>query len=691
MRENKSNSQQFSFSSGILDDPMQARQDLKQYFSGAKQLRNVICHPLGGVTLRGGLKTYAEIPEAATGAKLGKFEINTKLGFLCLYTDKNIRIYQNQEVKQNIESPYSGEHVRELDLNQSMDTTIITSEFYQMKKLVYTGNESAWDFADIELESPPQGTFPDTPGGKNSIQRLKFSSAAANNSFRLKLEGYKTASIIWSGDVNVNAARIKEVLGNLEILNKETGGVSVTPVNGEYDVEFIGTDGKKAWEDIIISIEEASDQCRVYTKCIQEGEPPKEPLWSVTRGWPFSSAHYQGRCIYGGCTAKSNFICGSMTTQPFTFRTTDEALDDEAITITADAEGNAHVSRVFGLEKLFVMTDKGVFVVPESPITPQNAYTVQHTDIPCAKIRPVAIDGDVVYVTQTNDGINQSVASVTYNYENEKYRTDDLALLAYSVMRKPVAMDVRRGTKRNNATYLFVVNADGSLAILNTKKSQELNGWTISDTLDGKFLDVCVVNDTPFFIVERQILGQTRYFIEYWDDDARFDLSVEFSSEKPKTLWSDEKLAFYEGLTVGIYADGLSYGEEKVENGCIILDFPASHLEVGLPFEWEIETMPVVSEQTSDGTLIGNRHRLPKVTLRVENSAGITLGKQKLSSRYFGRNNNLNHDNILMNGTYTARQLGYYGGNRDALGTIKLHGSSLQPLTLLSITAEVVQ
>lgn len=687
--ENKIPVQQFTFSSGILDKPMEARQDMKTYFSGASQLLNVACMPLGGVTLRGGLKSYMEIPEMAAGEKLSRFEVDSQNGYLLLSTDKKLRIIKDAEVKSSFDTSYSGADVRNLDFNQSLDTIIITSEKYKTKTLVFS-NETSWAFSDANFTHPPQVTFPDTAGGRNEKQRLKFSSASANNSFRLKLEGYRTASIIWSGDANTNAARIKQVINDLEIIDKQNGGVNVTPSNGEYDVEFIGTDGKKRWEDIIISIEEASDQCRVYTKCVQEGQPPLESLWSDKRGWPFSSCYYQGRCVFGGCQAKNNILAISQATQAFSFRQTDEMLDDEACILTADGEGNSHVYRVMGMEKLFAFTDKGIFVVPESPITPATSYTTQHTDIPCAPIRPVAIDGDIIYVTQSNDGVNLSVASISYNYETEKYKTDDLALLAYSVMRSPVAIDVRRSTRRNNATYLYVVNEDGTLAVLNTKKSQELNGWTICNTKNGWFRDVCVINDKAFFVVEREILGERRWFLEFWDDDARLDLSVTLSSDTAKSVWTDESLHTYDGLTVGVYADGLAYGEVVVENSTIELDFPVSEIEVGVPFDWDVTTLPVVAELT-DGTLIGNRHRLPKVTLRLQNSAGITIGKQKICNRFFGKNNIFNKDNAVINGTVTVRQLGYCGGNRDDLGRIKLTGTSLQPLTLLSITAEVIQ
>lgn len=685
----KAASQQCSFSSGMLDSSVEARQDIKQYYAGAREARNVVCLPLGGVTLRGGLRRVYEIPDPGDGVRICGFEISPVKGFLNLFTNQKVRIFLNDTITKELETPYSAADLKELDFNPSQDTMIITSKKYRHKKLLHKASDSDWSLEDIVLTNPPQMTFDDTSGGVNEIQRLKLTSFAAGNSFRLKLEGERTKSVFWNNSTTVIAQGIRDALNGLENIDGTSGGVTVRVVNNnEFDVEFVGTDGKKDWEDIIISIEDAGDQARVYTKCVTEGKPPLEDLWSEARGWAASSCHYQGRCIFGGCAALPNQINGSMTNDQFCFRNTKEMLDDEAISFPADAENTITIYRIFALEKLFIFTNRGVFVVPESPLTPK-AYAVKHTDTACANIRPVEIDGAVVYVTQSRGGVNQTIGSVIYNYENEKYQTDDLALLSYSLLREPVAIDVRRSSLQNNATYLFVVNSDGTLAVLNSKRSQDLNGWTICDTPNGKFRDVAVVNDAAYFVVERVIDGKTRWFIEEYDDNLRFDLAETLETDTPQTIWDNEKLSFYNGMDVGVYADGLSYGIVSVENGKIELNYPASKIEFGLPFDWAVETMPVVAE-LSDGTVIGHRHRILNTTLRLKDSAGIFINGLQICNRYFGRDA-WDKSEVLINGTKKINLLGWCGGNLDKLGTVRCSGTSLQPVTILSITMEVVQ
>lgn len=686
-QQNKAAFQQYSFSAGMLDDTLEARFDVKQYYSGAREISNMVCQPMGGVTARGALRRRWEFPEIANGFRLAKFEVSSEKGFIALFLDKKIVILDD-DFKMEIASPYAGCDLNDLDLNQSLDTMIITSDKYETQSLVRKGSDRDWGLEKTSFRLPPQDTFEDTEGGVNAIQSLKFDGAAGGNSFRLTLHGYQTKSIVL-GSAADNITRIAEALNELEILDGENGGVQVSFVNNEYRVEFVGTDGKQKWKDIIIKIEDASTSCRVITKCIQEGKPPLEDVWSAKRGWLVSSCQHRGRMVIGGTKGRPNNFYLSMPNQSdICFRMTDEGLDDEGISAAVDADGNCVIHRVFSSDKLFIMTNKGVFAVTESIVTPNNTVPEKQTDVPCAKIRPVELNGTVVYITQTKTGIPQSVGSITYSDDEKKYKTRDLAKLSYSLMRSPYSFDVCKASLDKNATYLFVVNKDGTLAVLNTD-DEELDGWTLCNTRNGDFLAVSVINDAPFFATKRFIDGKTRYFIEEWDNKANLDLSVELISEEPKKVWNNEELGFYNGLTVGIYADDLAYGEVEIIDGSIELNYQAKKIEIGIPFDWAVETMPIVAE-LSDGTLIGNRHRFGKVTVRFKDSAGILINGQEICNRYFGRDA-WDKKEVLLNGTYTVRLLGWYGGNNDKVSTIRCSGTSLQPVTILSITAEVIQ
>lgn len=679
---------QYSYTAGQLDRSMIARPDIEHYLKGALELTNVVLQPTGGFTLRGGLVRDFEITDGANGIRLGCFEVSPEVGLLTLFTEEKLKIYNGTELVGDVNTPYAGNDLEDLDINQKMDTMIITSKFYPFKELLRQGSDTSWAFNTIALTKEPKYTFPDTTGGRNDVQQIVFTNFQNNDTIRISLDGFRTVSIAFSTSPTTTASRIKDALNGLECLDAVNGGVIVT-VNSDtnYQVEFVGTDGKQDKPDMIAAIEwQASTNEKVTVKPITEGEPPLEPLWSATRGYPYSSCHFQGRLYFGGSYAVPYEVNGSMTNNPYNFRKTSQNLDDEAVTIPADADGNCEVRRVYPMERLFILTNKGIFAIKDMPITPGTGSNNQ-TGIPCAYVRPKQIDSAMIYVTQNSAGVNQTVASVTYTYENEKYKSDDLAYLVPSIMREPKHIDVRHSIKRNHATYLFVVNADGTLAVLNSKQSQGLNGWSLCSTPNGKFLDVVVINDTTYFAISRVINGQTRYFLEHWDDEASLDLSVTLTSETAKKVWTDSSLEIFNGMKVGVYVDGLPYGYVNVANNTLELDFPAEEIEVGLPFEWAGETMPAVVE-TEDTTLVGHKYRVPKVSVQLKDTAGITVNGIQVCNRLFGRDR-WDSENILINGTKSIQQIGWFGDTIGREATIRCSGTSLQPATVLSSTMEV--
>lgn len=680
---------QFSFSAGMLDRSLTARADIEHYLKGALSLKNVVCIPTGGVTLRGGLVKDFEVTDGGKGIRLASFEVTPEEGLLVVFTEKKIRIYQNAELKGDLTTEFLGPDLRDLDFNQKSDTSIITSKYYTFMELLRQGKNDSWGYNEIALNKAPEYTFADTEGGVNDIQQIKFRNFQEGDTIRLSLDGEKTLSIVYTKSSTVMADRIKNAINGLATVDKTNGGCVVTVITAEtlYQVEFVGTDGKQDKPDMIAAIEEqASTNEQVVVKCIQEGKPPLEALWSEKRGYPFSSCHCQGRLYFGGSHALPYMINGSMTNNQYTFRKTNQNLDDEAVEIPADADGACEIRRVYAMERLFALTNKGIFAAKEMPITPGSILNKQ-TDTPCAFVRPKEIDSAMIYVTQNSEGKNQTVASLTYTYENEKYKTDDLAYLVPSVMREPLNIDVRRSIKRNHATYLFVINSDGTLAVLNSKQSQGLNGWSICET-NGKFLDVVVINDITYFAIEREIAGIKRYFIEHWDDNAKLDLGITLISDKPIKEWTNENLDIFNGLTVGVYAQDLPYGEVKVENSTIVLDYAATKIEVGIPFEWDAETMPAVVENDVY-SLVGHKYRVPHVSVQLKDTAGININGQQVCNRFFGRDA-WDKENILINGTKSIQQLGWFGDVIGREATIRCSGTSLQPATILSATMEIL-
>jgi hypothetical protein len=210
------------------------------------------------------------------------------------------------------------------------------------------------------------------------------------------------------------------------------------------------------------------------------------------------------------------------------------------------------------------------------------------------------------------------------------------------LINQPVDMALLAGTASDDANWLFIVNADGTATILNTLRSQDINGFTSWKT-DGDVKSVCVVDDQLFMTVERTVNSVKKLFIERWDFTYLMDCSIKsvqiagdidgldhLNGESVKVLTRDGQSDANEGYVLSSYT---------VASGEITLDpsevYSVTTYEVGLPFIPTIKPMPL-------NTNIGsgqNQMRLKKIVrmnLRAYESSGIYIDGIPVPLREFG-------------------------------------------------------
>jgi len=83
-------------------------------------------------------------------------------------------------------------------------------------------------------------------------------------------------------------------------------------------------------------------------------------------------------------------------------------------------------------------------------------------------------------------------------------------------------------------------------------------------------------------------------------------------------------LSHLEGKTVSILADGAVQPQETVVSGSVSLDRAFTVIHVGLPYESDLQTLPLTIN--IDGAGQGRRKNINKATLRVFQSSGIFVG-----------------------------------------------------------------
>jgi len=80
-----------------------------------------------------------------------------------------------------------------------------------------------------------------------------------------------------------------------------------------------------------------------------------------------------------------------------------------------------------------------------------------------------------------------------------------------------------------------------------------------------------------------------------------------------------------EGMTVSILADGIVMDQQVVADGKITLNAAYAKINVGLPYESDIETLNI-DRQLAIGSMQGRRVKIGNVMLRVINTLGGWIG-----------------------------------------------------------------
>ncbi|ANK80082.1 MAG: hypothetical protein TEF_04215 [Rhizobiales bacterium NRL2] len=660
-------SQQFGFANGMLDEALLARTDVKAYYAGARDLTNMLGLAQGGVETRGGFRHVAEIatPPGETAIRLARFAFSFETTYLIVFSHRKIEVFAGDALTATVEPDpgtpgdedrfYTADELAALNWTQSLDTMILVHPDHAPKRLMRQGGGAAWVLEDLPLTETPTFDFGAGTKGK---------------------------------------ATPSATTGNIAILTTDSSDfdhVSFDPGDPAYWIRI---------NDGLVKLTSRTDADTLRGDVIQKLDGAaqadagdwtvEEDAWSDGRGWPRAAHLFQGRLYFAGTASRPQTIWGSRAGRFFSFETTADAFEDEAVEMTLDNDQVAAVEQLFAGNDFFAFTSGGIFANADTPVTPANFFLRRHSELPAAALRPVEIDGALAFIRRGEAGARPSCNELVFDDVRQIFVAQDLGLLAGGLIDDPVAIAARLGTSTDAANHLLVVNAGGDMAVLNTRRAQKIAGWTrIAAAGGGEIRDAATVGGELYCLIERQIGGTTRRLVERLDAACCLDSAVTatIDGNPPAVNWTG--LDLFEGETVRLVGDGMDLGEVTVAGGAVETPLPVSTLEAGLVFDWAVETMPIEAELT-DGTLVGNRHRLIRATVRAGRATRFAVNGREVKG---GRLESESFDQPPKSfaGLKTVRFLGWSGGREGGGATVRVTGRSTEPASILSITAEVAQ
>jgi len=300
--------------------------------------------------------------------------------------------------------------------------------------------------------------------------------------------------------------------------------------------------------------------------------------------------------------------------------------DDYGIEIDGDTDSVTAFINLYSGRHLILLSDSAEFYVPTSDIniaiTPTN-ISLRRTSRRGSKegIRAVETDGAILFLQRGGRALRE----LLFDELEISYTTTDLASLAPHLLPAPKDMAYRSTIDLDNTNYIYVVDEDGTMAVLNRQRAENVNAWILAST-QGFYEAVATVQDKVYVAVAREIvLGTIEIFLETLDDNLLVDAGVQDSGVSVTSVSSG--ISHLNTQTVEIIVDGEFYGREILSGGTInFVDLQGNPLtvtswQIGLPFptvddgdgETWVRTMPLILQGEGGSASFGDKIRVMSV------------------------------------------------------------------------------
>ena len=673
---------QVSFSRGEFCPPLYMRTDLEQYSIGLKTLKNGFVHQEGCVSNRFGLEYVGKVKDSSKKVRLIPFTFNSEQTYIIEAGDKYFRFIQdggyildsNDEIYE-IATPYAAEDLQYLKFAQSADVLTITHLNYAPKELVRYDHDN-WVLSSILFEpsiTPPTNVTASWSGGTGSNMRTYTYLVTAVDEDTLE-ESARSNEVSVSGHREAYWTTSEYMTINWTAVSGATEYNIYRSVNGIFG--YVGTSKTNSFTDDNIEPD------------LSETAPiQKNPFANDNN--PSCCAYYQQRKIYANTVNNPQTLYASQTATSNNFNCSRPLIATDAVDVPlADREVN-EIRHLIPFKDLIALTSNseykingadGKFEANPMPVaTIQSSYGSSH-------VQPV-VSGSMVIFVEAGGGV---IRELGYDYLSDSYDGDELSLYASHLFEGKEIIYIAYA----KAPYriVFVVFDDGSLATLTYNKKQKLCGWGRQET-QGTFESVAVIRegkeDIAYFVIKRNINGQDVKYVERTKSRIVKNAKTAFLVDCGLSAHFNSPVVNVSGLdhlanaNVIALADGGVITDLKVSaDGKITLPKETTDLVVGLPYEFEFETLGVEGENTH-----GLLKQINTVTVNILNSR-----------EDFFIVGNMGNEMQLARSIESVNDSGYlYSGKKDATplntptdrASIHLKQKYPLPLTISAVSAIV--
>jgi hypothetical protein len=629
---------QTSFTSGVMNPGFAARTDIQHYYQGARTGINVIFPKEGGARARWCLRFLGEVFEDGREVE---FAFNTEQVYTLVFGAGLVRFFRNDALITNINgsgnawlvTPFTFAQAMELDFTQRADSLILTHPDVEPQRILRGTDHNLWTIAALPLANVPKYDYndADSPAPTSHVVDLTFNSFNDGDRYKLQLNDFETAEIHYSTtSTAANRRRIAEELLQLPPTGFDESSITVTHTGGTtYRITFSG-ESADAYEPMTGRNTDETDPTISFNP-ITTGVPRREDVISATRGWPRTVMFYENRLWFGGTKLLPQAILGSVIGGFFDFKL-GTGLDDQGVFVTVDTDQINEIRALYPGRHFQMFTSGGEFYSPDRPMTPSPAIPRQSRFGTAVGIKPVEVDGATIFCTAERKTLREYL----FLWAEEAYNATSLTVLASHLVKLMRSLDALTSTEDDEDSYVLAVNEDGTAAILNTLRAQDIAAWSEMRTREGDLLrQVVVTGREIFFLVQRSIDGVTRYYFEKATFETRLDCSKKVTTGLGTTVGGFAHLA---GETVQVLVDGAPSADQVVSAAgeLTFATAPASSVEAGFFVPPVLETMPLVVD-IGRGPLLGAKKRIQEIRTYVKDTLGLVANGRLIPDKVPGQ------------------------------------------------------
>lgn len=526
----KSQVLQSSLTTGVISPTLHGRVDIAKYYNALDIGNNITLMPHGGAKRRAGSVPILKSTDSSLGyeaqelyftnkVKSEPFVFNIDQKYLIVFDYAYVHIIKDKllihsiEVEQqNLSSwsfawsdafgtnmkAFSAKQLEEMDVTQYGDTMIIVHPDFAPIKLVRGVTETDWTFEPIIFKNIPLYDYENNYLGKKEIfegdgTATEFILIYTIPNFTVYIGSEKILEqVAWT------ALPVEDRPERYYTYDREVGKIvfNIAPENGTT-IELISGAGVPE----------------------MDADHTYEDIWSVTRGYPKTVTIFQGRLYFGGTKSKPVTVFGSVINDYFDFNLGDGAADMGIFDTIASGTFD-DISVITSARTLQAFTESGEYFNPANPVTPTTSAWKRQTGYGAARSSTVSIDGATYFIDRSRAAIRQFI----YSLEEDAYVSPNISLLSDNLVYDVARIAITKGTGSEIANLVYVLNGDGSMAVLNTMRLENIQGWS-RWTTQGLYSDVCAVDDDLYTLVARGYTDadEIKYYIEMVDDTVLLD------------------------------------------------------------------------------------------------------------------------------------------------------------------------